>query len=348
MIANVSPEFALSGAVIVMLASSEPPKKEPNQPREILARFTSPQMTTMITTTKPATASTFEMRLVRVSSGGGGIVKGFPEVCMSCAIISARYMIGATLSSFGRTPFSRARKPYIDKTDLLRYHFDLGMEPHFTRNTVRHQQKPPKRVFFAASIVMFFLSLSAADSIGFVPYYIDGTPSSDERVALSNLPELGSEPVPAEEPTLPTALPERIIIPAIGLDLPVSNPATRDLASLDAILQNGPARYVDSAELGEKGNVLIFAHSSRLPVVHNQMYRAFNRVSELSPGDTITISGEGKSYIYTVSSVRRGNASDEIIDLSQDGGTRLTLVTCDTLTSKDSRWILEADFVGVL
>ena len=257
-------------------------------------------------------------------------------------------MIGATLSSFGRTPFSRARKPYIDKTDLLRYHFDLGMEPHFTRNTARHQQKPPKRVFFAASIVMFFLSLSAADSIGFVPYYIDGTPSSDERVALSNLPELGSEPVPAEEPTLPTALPERIIIPAIGLDLPVSNPATRDLASLDAILQNGPARYVDSAELGEKGNVLIFAHSSRLPVVHNQMYRAFNRVSELSPGDTITISGEGKSYIYTVSSVRRGNASDEIIDLSQDGGTRLTLVTCDTLTSKDSRWILDAEFVGVL
>ena len=271
---------------------------------------------------------------------------------MSCAIISARYMIGATLSSFGRTPFSRARKPYIDKTDLLRYHFDLVMEPHFTRNTVRHQQKPPKRVFFAASIVMFFLSLSAADSIGFVPYYIDGTPSSDERVALSNLPELGPSTGSGqadEQPFMVSGVePERIIIPAIGLDLPVSNPATRDLAALDAILQNGPARYVDSAELGEKGNALIFAHSSRLPVVHNQMYRAFNRVSELSPGDTITISGEGKSYISTVSSVRRGNANDEIIDLSQDGGTRLTLVTCDTLTSKDSRWILDAEFVGVL
>ena len=147
---------------------------------------------------------------------------------------------------------------------------------------------------------------------------------------------------------MPTALPGRIVIPAIGLDLPISNPATRDLASLDAILQKGPARYVDSAKLGEKGNVLIFAHSSRLPVVHNQMYRAFNDISELSPGDTITITGEGKSYLYTVKSVRRGNASDEIIDLSPKNGTSLTLVTCDTLTSKDSRWILDAEFLGVL
>ena len=223
------------------------------------------------------------------------------------------------------------------------------MEPNFNNSDIRNHAKPPKRVFFAASIVMFFLTLSAADSVGFVPYYIDGSPSADERVALSNLPELGSEPTVAEnEPAVPTALPGRIVIPAIGLDLPVSNPATRDLTSLDAILQKGPARYVDSAKLGEKGNVLIFAHSSRLPVVRNQMYRAFNDISELSPGDTITITGEGKSYLYTVKSVRRGNASDEIIDLSPKNGTRLTLVTCDTLTSKDSRWILDAEFVGVL
>jgi len=196
---------------------------------------------------------------------------------------------------------------------------------------------------------MFFLTLSAADSVGFVPYYIDGSPSRDERVALSNLPELGSESTIAEnEPAVPTALPERIVIPSIDLDLPVSNPATRDIETLDGYLKSGPVRYVDSAKAGEKGNVLIFAHTSNLPVVRNQMYRAFNRVPELSPGDMITIMGDGKSYLYIVKSVRRGNANDEIIDLSTKNGTRLTLVTCDTLTSKDSRWILDAEFVGVL
>lgn len=143
-------------------------------------------------------------------------------------------------------------------------------------------------------------------------------------------------------------MPERIVIPAIGLDLNVQNPSTRDIAALDVFLKNGPVRYVDSAKLGEKGNVLIFAHSSRLPVVRNQMFRAFNRVYELSAGDTITVTGGGKSYVYSVLSVRSGNAGDELIDLSPKQGTRLTLVTCDTLTSKESRWILEAELIGTL
>ena len=223
------------------------------------------------------------------------------------------------------------------------------MNPDFQDIRGYRKNRPPLSVFFAASTVMFFLSLSAADSVGFVPSYIDGS-SSTPNVALSNLPELGEEQgSESEVENLDVAFPDRIVIPAIGLDLPVQNPATRDIAALDTLLQEGPARYTDSAKLGEKGNVLIFAHSSHLPVVHNQMYRAFNRVPELSSGDTITISGEGKSYIYTVRSVRRADAnSDEVVDLSPKNGTILTLVTCDTLTSKESRWILEAEFVGVL
>ena len=210
------------------------------------------------------------------------------------------------------------------------------------------KNRPPLRVFFAASTVMFFLTLSAADSVGFVPNYIDGS-SQAASVALSNLPELGEEQdVGTEAANVETVLPDRIIIPAIGLDLPVQNPSTRNINALDTLLQKGPVRYTDSAQLGQQGNVLIFAHSSRLPVVHNQMYRAFNRVFELSPGDIITVMGEGKSYIYVVRSVRSADASEETINLSPKQGTLLTLVTCDTLTSKESRWILEAEFVGVL
>ncbi len=227
------------------------------------------------------------------------------------------------------------------------------MGPNYGNFHSRYSNKPPKSVFFAASTVMFFLSLSVADSIGLVPYYIDGT--APKSVALENLPELGEKKNVVEETRTvgPIALPSRIVISSIGLDLPVQNPGTRDIAALDALLKAGPARYVDSAKLGEKGNVLIFAHSSHLPVVHNQMYKAFNRVPELVEGNVITVigtdsSGVQKSYLYVVRSVRRGDAHEEIIDLSAKSGTRLTLVTCDTLTSKSTRWILEADFVGVL
>jgi len=217
-----------------------------------------------------------------------------------------------------------------------------------TTHTHTHK-KPPVGVFLSAVVVFFFMTLSAADSIGFVPYYIDGTPPSASRtggVNLSNLPELGEEERRAEE-AVPGTLPERIIIPSLSLDLPVQNPSTRDINKLDQILQSGPARYVDSALLGKRGNVLIFAHSSNLPVVHNPMFKAFNRVPELAAGDSINIRGaDGKTYLYSVISVRTANASEELIDLSPELGRRLTLVTCNTLASKDARFIVEAELVG--
>ncbi len=233
------------------------------------------------------------------------------------------------------------------------------MTPNISRNRGHGSQgKPPAPVFLAATIVIFFLSLSAADSVGFVPCYFDGsTPCGSESVALSNLPQLG-DLVSADSSSLTTGgsvesvLPERIVIPAVDLDLSVQNIESRDLAVLDEFLKKGPIRYVDSARLGERGNVLVFGHSSRLPVVRNQMYKAFNRVSELSAGDTITLVGdiEGveRSYLYSVVSVRTADTADAIIDLSPTLGQKLTLVTCDTLTGKSARWIVEADFVGVL
>ncbi len=207
------------------------------------------------------------------------------------------------------------------------------------------EKRPSKAVFLATTVVVFVMSLSAADSVGFVPYYVDGTEPARSRVAISELPELGEEPVTqAAEPEV-GVLPTRIRSSTINLDLPVQDSATRDIDELNEMLKDGPVRYVDSAKLGEKGNVLIFGHSSQLPVVHNQMYKAFNRVPELKEGDTITLEGGGKEFVYTVRSVKKVDANEGVIDLSKDGN-RLTLVTCDTLTGKSARFVLEAELVG--
>jgi len=212
----------------------------------------------------------------------------------------------------------------------------------------KSEDRPPVTVFLAATVVIFFLSLSTADSVGFVPDYIDGSTSlttsgsdSQNNIALASLPELGEE-----TPAVSGVAPERLIIPAIDLDLAVQNPATRDISALDALLQNGPARYVDSAQLGEVGNMIIFAHSSNLPIVRNKMYQAFNKVPELKTGDTITLTAQGKAYMYSVVSIITADATNTNIDMSPEKGTRLTLVTCDTLTGKSARYVLEASFVG--
>ncbi|MFZ2719384.1 MAG: sortase [Minisyncoccia bacterium] len=212
---------------------------------------------------------------------------------------------------------------------------------------VRHSspQKPPVSVFLATTTVVFFLALSAADSVGFVPYYIDGSEPRDS-LSIAELPELGEETLvsPIEEEETGIA-PTRLQIPSIDLDLPVQNPPTRDIAALDEVLKKGSARYVDSALLGEKGNVLIFGHSSHLPVVHNQMYKAFNKVPDLKEGDSILVSGGGMEYSYRVITVKSVDAEEGIIDLAKTGN-RLTIVTCDTLTSKSARFVVEAELVG--
>ena len=206
-------------------------------------------------------------------------------------------------------------------------------------------------VFFSALIVVFFTALSTADSIGFVPCTIDGTctevSAQTDTVALSNLPMLGEVSTPA---VTHVALPVRIKIDSVGIDLPIQNPATHDVDALDALLQKGPARYVDSAKLGEQGNVLIFAHSSHLPIVHNPMFKAFNSIPELKQGDSITLIGDdGKSYLYSVDSVVKADVeAGTSISLSPTLGTKLTLVTCDTLTGKSARYILTASLVGTI
>ena len=218
---------------------------------------------------------------------------------------------------------------------------------------ISSHKKPPPAVFLATVFVVFILTLSAADSVGFVPDYIDGstplTTSGTDTVALSDLPQLGGlrsiESIVAEI-AQPVSLPDRIVIPAIGMDLPIQNPATKDIDALTEVLKNGPARYVDSAKLGEKGNMLVFGHSSQLPVVRNQMYKAFNNISKLKSGDTITVYGGEEAYVYSVRSVREGDANEDVIDLSREKGTRITLVTCNTLGEKTARWIVEADLVG--
>lgn len=232
------------------------------------------------------------------------------------------------------------------------------------KRRIHGEVKPGKGAFIAATLLVFIFALSTADSIGFVPYYIDGTPSAKEKslaisqegISLNDLPELGKEERSVLPPPTgtggasqaPVALPESIVIPAIGLDLPIQNPSTRDINALDELLKKGPARYVDSVQLGQAGTMIVFAHSSHLPVVHNPMYKAFNRIPELEAGDTVTLRAGGMSYMYSITSVRTADANDTVISLSPDLGTRIVLVTCDTLTSKSSRYIAEATFIGVV
>lgn len=139
-------------------------------------------------------------------------------------------------------------------------------------------------------------------------------------------------------------LPTKIEIPTINLMTVIANPTTTDIATLDGELLKGAVRYPTSAKLGETGNVVLFGHSSYLPIVRNQAYKAFNGIQKLVAGDTITVYSSDTAYTYRVERMEKESANDAGIPLVVSG-RMLTLSTCDSFGEKADRFVVTARFV---
>ena len=140
--------------------------------------------------------------------------------------------------------------------------------------------------------------------------------------------------------------PVRVVAPSIGMNVTIENPASADVDVLDESLLRGAVRYPTSAMLGVNGTVLLFGHSSYLPVVYNQAYKAFNKIQDLKTGAVISVYSGAKEYRYKVTAVRLADATDDVIELPSDS-KYLTLVTCDSFGRKTSRFVVTAAFAGV-
>ncbi|MEK7515837.1 MAG: sortase [Patescibacteria group bacterium] len=147
--------------------------------------------------------------------------------------------------------------------------------------------------------------------------------------------------------TSPTApeLPVRIEITKINLSADVTNPTTTNIKTLDEELLKGAVRYPTSAKLGETGNVVLFGHSSYLPVVNNRAYKTFNDIQKLVAGDVVTVYSSDTAYTYRVRSVAKENADNNTAIPLTVSGRVLTLVTCNSFATKQDRFVVAADFV---
>ncbi len=138
--------------------------------------------------------------------------------------------------------------------------------------------------------------------------------------------------------------PVNVEIPAIGIAATVTNPESTEIAALDRELLKGAVRYPTSAKLGEVGNVVLFGHSSYLPLVNNQAYKTFNGIQKLKEGDTIRVSSDSTVYVYKVRTVMHESTTNAAIPLVVSGRV-LTLSTCDSFGAVTDRYVVTADFV---
>jgi len=190
--------------------------------------------------------------------------------------------------------------------------------------------------FALAFITIFILTFLFLASVGATPDPIH--PQVVDGPVADTIRETPTTPVSPE-------IPVRIVVKDIGLDATIANPVSTDIEVLDAALLKGAVRYPTSAQLGVDGTMLLFGHSSYLPVVRNQAYKAFDDIQKLKPGQIIHVYSSGTDYQYSVTGVRVANADEDSIELNPNG-KHLTLVTCDSFATKSSRFIVTADFVG--
>ena len=195
-----------------------------------------------------------------------------------------------------------------------------------------------KRSFLGAAACVFILSVGTLGAYDLLPEARIAEATPDTIVASTVSGATVSAVAIVEEP-------ERIEIPVIKLSATIANPTTTAIEALDKALLSGAVRYPTSAKLGETGNVVLFGHSSYLPIVGNPAYKAFNDIQKLVPGDAVTVYSSGTAYTYRVRSMQKEDAASGAgIDLAVTGRV-LTLATCNSFATKSDRFVVTADFV---
>lgn len=192
--------------------------------------------------------------------------------------------------------------------------------------------------FFGIFVIAFLGSVNMLAAL-------DLLPQAPLTAVLATANPITPQYARGQEPVAVVELPTRIEIKAIDLSATIENPTATDAAILDQGLLRGAVRYPTSASLGETGNLILFGHSSYLPVVGNQAYKTFNGIQKLVAGDVITVYSSGTAYTYRVRSVAKESAdANTAIPLSVPG-KELTLVTCNSFATKTDRFVVTADFV---
>ncbi len=203
-------------------------------------------------------------------------------------------------------------------------------------------------VYLIAFLAVFALTYWGLVAFDFVPDPSQNAADAP-RVTLTASPLVTGVSAATLSPNVIDAFaqgeqPVKISIPSISLSATIANPTTTNVEKLDQYLLKGAVRYPTSGLLGANGNVVLFGHSSYLPIVNNLAYKTFDGIQKLHAGDKITVYSSDYAYVYAVDAVKQMDATSDAIPLTVNG-QMLTLSTCDSFGEKTDRFVVTAHFV---
>ncbi len=122
----------------------------------------------------------------------------------------------------------------------------------------------------------------------------------------------------------------KLIIPKINVEVPVVYDVPNiSESAVESGLERGVVHYVTTPNPGEKGNGVIFGHSSNNLFNSGNFKYAFVLLHKLEPGDTFFIENGGKRYTYKI--YEKKVVSPKAVEVlnTQDKPSTFTLITCD-------------------
>lgn len=139
----------------------------------------------------------------------------------------------------------------------------------------------------------------------------------------------------------------KIIIPKINVEIPVvyDEPSVQEDAVQKA-LERGVLHYATTPNPGEKGNAVIFGHSSN-NILNSGKYKfAFVLLSRLEDGDTFMLEKDGKRYVYKVFHKEVVAPTDLSVLENHGDKSTVTLITCDPPGTSINRLVVVGEQIS--
>jgi LPXTG-site transpeptidase (sortase) family protein len=133
----------------------------------------------------------------------------------------------------------------------------------------------------------------------------------------------------------------KIIIPKINVEAPVvyDEPSIEE-KPVQKALERGVVHYATTPNPGEKGNGVIFGHSSSNILNKGKYKFAFILLKSLGEGDTFIVQKDSKRYVYKVYRKFVTDPADVSVLGTTDKPSTMTLITCDPPGTSTHRLII--------
>ena len=164
--------------------------------------------------------------------------------------------------------------------------------------------------------------------------------STVAQAAAPSVPTITS-PAPALIQSASVTTKNSISISKINISAPIIRVFSDDEKTILNALKGGVVLYPGSAYPGQNGSTVIIGHSSSNPP-WTKYSAIFSLLNKLAPNDLISISFDGKVYIYQVKSFEKGSVQ-HILD-SMLGGD-LILSSCWPVGTDKGRIVVVANLI---